>query len=162
MNLEQIVDDVAKHRAQNRSLLFAISGIDGSGKTTISKTITNELEAHGLRTALINLDAWHNPPEIRFSKHNAGLHFYNHAFRFDELFRLLILPLKENREIRLTARLTRLPENDFFFHSYNFSNINVIILEGIFLLKQELRRHYDFALWIDCTFEKALDRAIVR
>jgi uridine kinase len=38
----------------------------------------------------------------------------------------------------------------------------VVLLEGIFLLKRELTRLYDRALWIDCSFETALTRALDR
>jgi uridine kinase len=47
-------------------------------------------------------------------------------------------------------------------HPYEFREVDVILLEGIFLLKQELRAHYDLSIWIDCSFKTALARAIAR
>ena len=47
-------------------------------------------------------------------------------------------------------------------HTYDYSNIDVILLDGIFLLKRELRDFFDLAYWIDCTFETALERALAR
>jgi hypothetical protein len=35
-------------------------------------------------------------------------------------------------------------------------------LEGIYLLKRAFQNYYDLSFWIDCSFETALDRAIVR
>lgn len=40
--------------------------------------------------------------------------------------------------------------------------LDVVVLEGIFLLKPEFRRHYDVALWVECGFETALGRALAR
>lgn len=40
--------------------------------------------------------------------------------------------------------------------------MDVVILEGIFLLKRGYRDEYDLSFWIDCTFETALERAIER
>ena len=34
--------------------------------------------------------------------------------------------------------------------------------EGIFLLKRAFQKYYDWKLWIDCSFETALERALQR
>src|SRR5262249_4069049 len=79
-----------------------------------------------------------------------------------DLFGQLIDPLRRDGSIRVAATVTRLPENDFFSHTYDYRDVKVILLEGIFLLKRELRSRYDLALWIDCSFDEALERAITR
>ncbi len=47
-------------------------------------------------------------------------------------------------------------------HVYEFEDVEVIVLEGIYLIKRALRGHYDLSIWIDCSFETALERAIAR
>ena len=47
-------------------------------------------------------------------------------------------------------------------HTYHFQDVDVILLEGIFLLKREFQQSYDLSVWIDCTFETALERALQR
>jgi uridine kinase len=47
-------------------------------------------------------------------------------------------------------------------HVYEFEEIDVILLEGIYLLKRSFQSYYDLSLWIDCSFETALERAIAR
>jgi uridine kinase len=160
-----LASDVASEFRRCRpagSLLVAVSGIDGSGKTTVSRRLAGLLDALGLRTALIHLDPWHNPPEVRFSADDPGRHFYATAFRFDELFEHLVEPLRLARSVHLPIELTRLPENDAFLHTYDFDDVDVILLEGIFLLKRELVAKYDLAYWIECPFETALGRALAR
>jgi len=39
---------------------------------------------------------------------------------------------------------------------------DAIVLECIFLFKRAYRHHFDLAIWIDCSFETALERAIAR
>ena len=41
-------------------------------------------------------------------------------------------------------------------------DVDVLLIEGIFLLKRELRAHYDLALWVECSFERSLERAVAR
>ena len=165
MNLDQVVEIITSRRrelAPQASSLVAISGIDGSGKSTIAQQVVERLQGRGLNAVSIGLDAWHHPPEKRFNKDAPAQHFYHHAFRFDELFHLLINPLRHNRSAHITVELTRLPENDLYLHSYDLDEVDVIVLEGIFLFKNELRENYDLAFWVECSFETALRRAVLR
>ena len=45
---------------------------------------------------------------------------------------------------------------------YRFDNVDVIILEGIFLYKNEYTKHFDLKVWVECSFKTALQRAIAR
>jgi pantothenate kinase len=47
-------------------------------------------------------------------------------------------------------------------HTYDFAAVDVIVLEGIYLLKRRLQARYDLSIWIDCTVETALARAVAR
>ncbi len=47
-------------------------------------------------------------------------------------------------------------------HRYAFRNIDIILLEGIFLFKPMYRDHFDLKVWIDCSFATALRRAMAR
>lgn len=165
MNIDQVTEIITSRRQElstKDSLLVALSGIDGSGKSTMAQQVVERLRSQGLNAALIGLDAWHHPPEKRFNKDAPAQHFYNHAFRFDELFEILINPLRHNRSTHITVELTRLPENDLYPHSYDLDEVDVIILEGIFLFKKELRKNHDLAFWVECSFETALRRALLR
>ncbi len=165
MKIDQVLEIITFRRREfppKVGLLAAISGIDGSGKSTMARQVVEELKSRGLNAALIGLDAWHNSPEKRFNKDAPAQHFYRHAFRFEELFEILINPLKHNKSTHITVELTRLPEDDLYLHSYDFDEIDVIVLEGIFLFKKELRKNYDLAFWVECSFEAALQRAILR
>ena len=42
---------------------------------------------------------------------------------------------------------------------YRFADVDVILLEVIFLLKRAYRYHYDLSIWIECNFETALRHA---
>ena len=47
-------------------------------------------------------------------------------------------------------------------HAYEFEDVDIILLEGIYLLKRSHRDHFDLTLWVDCTFETALEGALQR
>ena len=147
---------------EQKALLVAISGIDGSGKGYITSKLDNILAQQNLRVATINIDGWLNLPAKRFSHTSPAEHFYKNAIRFDSLFTQLILPLRNHRSIVLEVNYTEETASEYRTHVYQFKDIDVILLEGIYLLKRQFQSMYDLSFWIDCTFQTALERAIAR
>ena len=148
---------------RTRSVLTGITGIDGSGKGYVTEHLAASIRERGVRVAAINVDGWLNLPSRRFSPVNPAEHFYDHAIRFEEMFARLVLPLKESRSCRLVAELADATDAEVYRrHTYEFADVDVILLEGIFLLKRAHRDHFDLSFWIDCTFETALERALAR
>jgi uridine kinase len=70
--------------------------------------------------------------------------------------------LRDTRSIRLEADFAEETATRYRRHVYEFTDLDVIVLEGIYLLKRELVGHYDLSAWIDCSFETALERAVAR
>ena len=170
MQLDPLLSAIVARRKQipaKRALLVGISGIDGSGKGFVAAKIAASLGAAGVTApgysiALIGVDGWLNLPNARFDREGPAEHFYEHGFRFEEMFETLILPLRENREIDLRMNFTEETATEYREHRYRFRAIDIILLEGIFLLKKTLRHHFDLTCWIDCSFETALARAVKR
>ncbi|MEO1352307.1 MAG: uridine kinase [Cyanobacteria bacterium J06635_15] len=165
ITLTQAVERVTHQRAVSpitKALLVAISGIDGSGKGYITSKMAQLLTSRNLNTATINIDGWLNLPAKRFSNTQPAAHFYQNAVRFEALFAQLVLPLRDRRSIYLEANYAEETALEYRQHSYQFEAIDVILLEGIYLLKRQFQATYDLSFWIECSFETALERAISR
>jgi uridine kinase len=163
--LTQAVRSILAKRGETpreRSVLVGITGIDGSGKGYVTARIVAALEGNGLRAAGINADGWLNLPHRRFDPANPAEQFYLHCIRFDEMFAQLILPLRDRRSWRVETDFAEETATEYRKHTYRFENVDVILLEGIFLLKPAYRGHFDLSFWVDCTFETALERALQR
>lgn len=162
---DTLVRDAIAARAKivpPRCLLVGLSGIDGSGKGYVSDRLVAELQRAGLRAAAIHADGWLNLPGIRFSEVDPPGHFYRHAFRFDEMWSQLLDPLKATGSVHLVADHTDETATEYRPQAYDFDGLEVAVVEAIFLLRPPYRERFDFAIWIDCTFETALERAIAR
>ena len=149
--IDRLAEDVAARmrRSTKRAPLIAISGIDGSGKSTLAPALTAALRERHVRAAVVTVDPWHTPPAIRFNAADPARHFYRFAFRWDELFERVIDPLRRHRSLSLTLPLLRLVDDAWYEHVYDFRDVDVVIVEGIFLLRRALRVRYDLAVWID-------------
>ena len=163
--LASIVAEILEARSRvpaMRALLVGISGIDGSGKGFITEKLADALRTKSLNVALISADDWLNLPHVSINRDNYAEHFYEHAIRFDEMFERLIEPLRQNREINITADCADAKATTYREQCYDFRNIDIVLLEGIFLFKPAYRHQIDLGVWIDCSFKCALKRAIER
>jgi uridine kinase len=148
--------------AGRRARLVAISGIDASGKGYISSRIEKQLTSGGERVALIGIDGWLNLPATRFADRDRGAHFYRHAFRFSEMLECLVDPLVRDGSVDYVADFTDETASAYRKHRYRFHHVDTVLLEGIFLLRRDLQSRYDLRVWVECSFEAALERAIAR
>jgi len=165
MGIDEVVKRIVERQAEapeNRSLLVGISGIDGCGKGYVAAQIEARLAQHAVTSAVINVDGWLNLPDKRFDSDAPAERFYESAIRFAEFFSDLVIPLRDQRSVHLVADFVEETAHEYRKHVYNIKNVNVILVEGIFLFKQAYRSLFDVAIWVDCTFATALTRSLQR
>jgi uridine kinase len=164
-DIDEVVRNILERRANipdTRSLLVGVSGIDGCGKGYVTTQLQAHLVLRGVIPAILNVDGWLNLPQKRFDQSAPAVNFYENAIRLDQFFNQLVLPLRDGRSVHLVADLTEETASDYRKHTYDYRDVSVILVEGIFLFKPEYRKYFDLAIWIDCSFPTALARAIDR
>jgi len=149
-------------RARPGAVLVALSGIDGSGKSSLASPLATEIERLGLRVAVIGIDPWQNPQSVRFGGSRPGEHFYAHAIRFEALFDQVVRPLAANRSLHLVTSGIRTDRDVYEPLDYHYDDVDAVLLEGIFLLQARYDAAYDVRVWVECSFASALERAIAR
>jgi len=163
--IDEIIRQALKLRARiphTRSLLVGVSGIDGCGKGYLARQLEARLALHGVTPAIVNVDGWLNLPEKRFDRGAPAENFYRDAIRFDEFFTQLVIPLRDRRSAHVIADIVEETASHYRKHIYDFKDVSVVLVEGIFLFKTQYRKYFDLAIWIDCSFATALVRAINR
>lgn len=144
------------------ALLVGVSGIDAAGKGWVSAKLAAELRAAGLQVAVCGLGGWLNLPGIRFNRRDPGGHYYAHAFRLEPFVRDLLLPLRARRQVDLVMHQADEASEAFRLERIVHQDVDVIVAEGPFLFRRDLREIFDLALWVECSFETALERAVAR
>jgi len=163
--IDEVTRKILQSRASisdTRCLVVGISGIDGCGKGYVAAQLEARLALHGVTPAILNVDGWLNLPEKRFDQNDPAAHFYENAIRFDQFFTQLVMPLRDRRSVHLIADFTEETASQYRKHTYDYRDVSVVLVEGIFLFKRQYRPHFDLAIWVDCSFPTALCRAIDR
>lgn len=145
-----------------RVFTVAVSGIDAAGKGFITGRLQKELEKKGYTTAYINTDPWQHPLPVRLNRENPAQTIYDKIFRWNDLFERLVFPLQENGSIYLEIAGIHSHADIYFPLIYDYNKIDILLAEGILLLKREYLSYYDCTIWIDCSFETGLQRALAR
>lgn len=158
---QKILDKFSNHDKKT-AFTIAISGIDASGKGYVAGILQDELEIMGYKVANINIDPWQNPIPVRLRKENAAENFYQNVFRWRDVFSKLLIPLKNDRKIELQAKLIRTHADEYYDHIYRYKEIDFLLIDGILLFQEEYLSFYDYRIWIDCSFETGLKRALRR
>jgi uridine kinase len=156
-----VIDKYNSHQLKS-AFTVAVSGIDAAGKGYISRLLQDELRERRYHVALINIDPWQNPIAVRLKKENAAENVYENMFRWNDLFEQLVFPLQKNRAIHLETKGISTDGDIYYPLLYDFRDIDIVLVEGILLLKQQYLSYFDYKIWIDCSFETGMQRAIQR
>jgi uridine kinase len=163
MGLGTAVDRIRAVRQRTgtrRATMVAISGIDASGKGYLTQLIDRSLSGSGLNVATLHGDAWLRLPPQQLE--DPVEHFYRDGFRFQEMFSNLVLPLRDKGCVRVIADTVHGAESAYCRSQFEFSCVDIVLLEGIFLMKPDFVAHYDLSIWVECSFGTALQRAVSR
>ena len=163
--LHTVVKEILDARtsiSSERSALIAISGIDAGGKGYFTERLVGALQANGVRAVSVNVDAWLSLPDRRFGTSDPPENYYRNAIRFEEMFTEAVLPLRDHRSLRVEINYADETAVEYRRRTLQFDDVDVIVLEGIYLLKRAFQAYYDRSIWIECGFETALERALSR
>ncbi|MBN2566203.1 MAG: uridine kinase [Candidatus Eisenbacteria bacterium] len=142
----------------------AIDGVGASGKTALADEIANELAGMGRAVIRASIDGFHNPPEMRYARGRTSPEGYlNDSFDYDAVLFRLLRPLGPGGDRRYTAAIY-----DFRTESHVDSGEaeadprSILLFDGVFILRDELRDSWDFSIFVDARFDVTLARALVR
>lgn len=142
----------------------AVDGVDGAGKTHFADALGVELTVRGAKVIRVSADGFLNPPRTRHRRgRDSPEGFYRDSFDYGRMIRLLLDPLSPggNREyirevydVRREREIRRLPELA--------EEDAILVLDGIFVHRDELVHYWDYSVWLDVPFEVSVPRAAGR
>ena len=151
-------------RAANRERV-ALAGIDGrsaAGKTTLADELEGALTSRGHTVHRASIDDFHPPGHAQRSASGGytAESYYAEGFDYALFARELLQPARgmEPRGARLRAwdSYHDRPNED---ESVRFTPGDVLVVDGAFILRPELRGFWDYVVWLDISFETMVERA---
>lgn len=154
--IKSVLRDLHNKKESNKALIVAISGIEGGGKRILTEKIAEALRLENITVAIVHGDDWEASESVRFNVMNSPEEYYLNAYRFDEMIEELILPLKLFNSVKTSVSL------DDVMHprtvDYNFEDVDIILIEGVYLLQEAYLDLYDYTCWVESEFDAALAR----
>lgn len=160
---QKILEEINKRKKANRPFVVGITGIDGAGKTSFAVALKKFLISRNYPTQMIHLDDFHHPEAIRYSGKDPAENYYQRSFNLDALINELLKPLRQKTEFSTKLSVLNLQTDKYDTENeYRFNANTTVILEGVFLLRDELMPYTDYAVFLKIPFEESIRRAKVR
>lgn len=152
---------VSRTPAPGRPTLVAVDGVDGSGKTMFAARLAAEFEVAGRRAVIVHVDDFHNPRKVRYrlGRDSAEGYFLD-TYDLAKLAAYVLDPLtSDQRPRRITTKAFDY-RTDLVVDAepVEVSADDVVIVEGMFLHRNELVPRWDLSIFLDAPFDVTVRR----
>ena len=130
--------------SQSRAPQFvALSGLDCAGKSTLAVDVQKQLSRVGLDITLLSIDDFLIPRSLRMSNTPEHIAYFEDAFDYAALVQALETAKSGSSSVSLNSP-------------------DIVLVEGVFLLRSELCHWWDLTVWIEVDTSVIMDRALKR
>ncbi len=159
--MRSLAIDIIRTMGPGRRLI-AVDGVDGSGKTSFAANLI--LEIRDRPVIVIHADDFLNPPLIRHAKgRNSARGFWEDTYNYAALQDLLLAPLGPNGDGWYSPAFYDHGAEQTAQVESEFAPPNALILvEGMFLHRDELACYWDASVFLDVPFTETAARMAVR
>ncbi|MBF5029257.1 uridine kinase [Micromonospora sp. ANENR4] len=160
--LARLADDLAARRPPH-PLRVAVDGPDAAGKTRLADDLAEVL---GQRRPVlrVSVDGFHRPAAVRRARGPLSPEgYYRDAFDHETLVERVLRPLGpggDRRYLRVAYDLRA--EKPVPAARVTAPADAVLLLDGVFLLRPELRSHWDVTVYLHVEPAETLRRALIR
>lgn len=164
---QHVIEDIANRIVgvdRPHPVRVAIDGVDAAGKTTVADDLAPAIRSLGREVVRASIDGFHNPAAVRRQRGALSPEGYFHdSFNYPALIQTLLEPFGPGgsrwfRRAVFDFR-TDAPVGDVDEHA---APTAVLLLDGVFLLRPELRDHFDFSVFVRADFAITVKRAELR
>ena len=141
---------VLEHRRSGRRLLVAVDGPDAAGKTTLARALTGRIDD----AVCVSIDGWHQPRALRRD-------YYRDSFDLASLVTDCLQPFAAGAARIRTACFDHVADAPVDERVDGPAKA-VLVVEGVFLLRPELRPWWDVTVHLHVPEPVTMARAVAR
>lgn len=163
----EVLDVLAReilHNYGTGRVIVAVDGVDGAGKTRFADDLATVVRRTGHQVFRASIDGFHHPRALRYA---AGAEsprgYYEDSYDYETFRRVLVDPFRDisagsfvleafdhKRDAQIQPKwMTAKPDA-------------ILIIDGIFLHRPELRWLWNFSIWLDAPEEITHERIRAR
>jgi uridine kinase len=154
-----VVGGLAASRHAQR-LLVAIDGVDASGKTTFAEWLAEALRSCGRSVQLIHADDFMHVSSVRHRRgRNSPEGYFYDSYDYESLTRCVLEPLSASGEGWFRAGVVDRVRDVVMHGPVQYADQQMMtIVEGLFLLRDELVEWWDYSVFLDVDTQTSLTR----
>lgn len=160
--IQCIYDNVINRSAAKNIFIVGIDGLGGAGKSTISEELCQKFENHNYHTILLHIDDFIHVRKVRYnSAYPDWQCYYDFQWRYD-YFLDVIGKLKCAANTCVEIELYDKDNDTYYEQRLDVKQNTIVIVEGIFLQRKELKGLFDYMIYIDIPEDIRLSRVLKR
>jgi uridine kinase len=142
----------------------AVDGVDGVGKTVFADELASDLAPSRRPVIRASVDGFHNPRAVRYQRGRSSPEgFYRDSYDYAALRACLLDPLgPEGSGAYRTAAFDHLTDSQVDSETHQAAPNSILILDGIFLHRPELRGCWDLSVFLNAPFAVTIPRGAAR
>ncbi|KAB7745349.1 uridine kinase [Nostocoides sp. F2B08] len=163
-NISPVEAVVAATPVPGRPAKVGVDGVDGSGKTTFAGELATAYRRSGREVHVVHLDDFLNPRAVR---HRVGRSspegFVRDSYDLAAVRAAVLAPLGTGREHVIVPRVfDHVADRPVRAEPVTVGRDAVVVVEGLFLHRPELRESWDVSVFLDVPFEVSAARLAAR
>lgn len=161
--MKALAEELLLHYAHGR-VVVAVDGADGAGKSEFADDLATELRSMGHSVFRASMDDFHRPRALRYAKgRESAQGFYEDSYDYPSFRRVLLGPFRMAGSTGFSTAFFDLKRDVEFESRWETGPADaILIVDGLFLLRPELKGIWNFTIWLDAPDEVRRDRMIER
>ncbi len=161
--IQYLLDKIMTKKNSKKVYVVGVDGLGGAGKSTVSNLLKLILQNKGYESYVLHMDDFIHTEHIRYNKSKEEWYcYYNIQWRYDYLVKEILLPIKNGGKIDKLIELYDKENDNYILEPVEILQGCILLLEGIFLQRKELKGYLDFVIYIDVPKKLRLGRVLER
>ena len=142
----------------------AIDGVDGVGKTTFADELVDPLQRRSRPVIRASIDGFHHSRSVRYRLGRSSPEgYFRDSFNYEALTAGLLCPLGPGGSLCYRrAVFNYRSDSEVETPSELAPPDSILLFDGVFLHRPELRPYWDFSIFLDAPFEVTIARCARR